>query len=122
MTLIDRESVNRGLALLDEKRPQWYTEIDVEKLNMVDTDDCILGQLGKAVNRSRHSFSNMVTGLVLVGIEPHYLLSHYGFDVECQVLTQGINYTRGYQDLKEIWIEEINVRLEKASQSGRTTS
>ena len=39
------EDVSRGVALLDEYYPGWRDEIDLGKLNMSSSDNCILGQL-----------------------------------------------------------------------------
>ena len=34
-----------GATLLDDVRPGWWHEVRIEDLNMVDCEDCILGQL-----------------------------------------------------------------------------
>lgn len=38
------ERVAQGAALLDEKLPGWHERIDVGRLDLGDTCDCILGQ------------------------------------------------------------------------------
>jgi hypothetical protein len=40
------ERVERGAALLDEKRPGWWREIDLDALDIRSGCDCIAGQLG----------------------------------------------------------------------------
>lgn len=40
------ERVERGAALLDEKRPGWPEAVDLGRLNIRSTCDCIAGQLG----------------------------------------------------------------------------
>jgi hypothetical protein len=40
-----RDRVARGAALLDEKRPGWAAEIDLDDLEMGSCFSCVLGQL-----------------------------------------------------------------------------
>lgn len=35
----------RGAALLDEMHPNWWMKIDIERLNIHSSKDCVLGQL-----------------------------------------------------------------------------
>jgi len=44
-TLEVSEEVARGVALLDEKRPGWEHEIDLDKLDIKDPKCCVLGQV-----------------------------------------------------------------------------
>jgi hypothetical protein len=39
------ERVERGAALLDERRPGWWDEVDVGSLYLGDPTRCVLGQL-----------------------------------------------------------------------------
>lgn len=39
------ERIERGAALLDERRPGWEAEIDLDRLNLASSTDCVLGQL-----------------------------------------------------------------------------
>ena len=39
------ERVQRGAELLDEKRPGWWREIDLERLDVSSTCNCIGGQV-----------------------------------------------------------------------------
>ncbi len=38
-------AVARGAAYLDRVRPAWRSEIDVERLDISDGGDCVIGQL-----------------------------------------------------------------------------
>ena len=38
------ERVERGAALLDEKRPGWWQDIDLGRLDISSSCDCIAGQ------------------------------------------------------------------------------
>ena len=37
--------VDRGAKLLDEIEPDWYEKIDLERLDLGDSCNCVLGQL-----------------------------------------------------------------------------
>jgi hypothetical protein len=39
------ERVERGATMLDERIPEWYTQIDLGCLNMASGSECICGQL-----------------------------------------------------------------------------
>lgn len=39
------DRVAKGAALLDRELPDWAREIDLERLDITQVDDCILGQL-----------------------------------------------------------------------------
>ncbi len=40
-----RERVARGVVLLDEKRPGWDAQIDIDELDIDNCWDCVIGQL-----------------------------------------------------------------------------
>lgn len=40
--------VDRGIALLDERRPGWWEDVDVRKLEMASCYLCVLGQTGSS--------------------------------------------------------------------------
>jgi hypothetical protein len=44
------ERVERGAALLDEKRPEWWQLIELERLDIGSHCDCIAGQLSGGYN------------------------------------------------------------------------
>jgi hypothetical protein len=46
------ERVERGAALLDEKRPGWWREIDLGRLNLRSGCDCVIGQIGGTLTYS----------------------------------------------------------------------
>jgi hypothetical protein len=64
------QRVRRGAELLDRHRPGWEWQVDIEHLNLSDTDFCLLGQLygdyhsgcdalglGQGVERPAHGFN-----------------------------------------------------------------
>ena len=40
-----KRRVEKGTALLDEKLPGWESNIDLDRLQLADVDQCVLGQL-----------------------------------------------------------------------------
>jgi hypothetical protein len=44
------DRVKRGASFLDEEKPGWFNLIDLDKLNMGDGSDCVIGQLFKDVD------------------------------------------------------------------------
>lgn len=56
------ERVASGAALLDEKRPGWWREIDLATLDIGDTCNCVVGQLIGGSARRRLDGLPAVTG------------------------------------------------------------
>lgn len=56
--------VNRGAAILDEKRPGWPNEIILKELSIQDGTRCVLGQIyGSYFRGARELDINAYTGL-----------------------------------------------------------
>jgi hypothetical protein len=51
------ERVERGAALLDERRPGWWDEVNVESLSFDDGERCVLGQLWGAYKAGKAQLS-----------------------------------------------------------------
>ena len=58
------ERVARGSALLDEKMPGWDRRIDLDRLDLMSSCRCILGQLHLAAEDDPY-----LEGLAAVGID-----------------------------------------------------
>lgn len=85
--------VARGAALLDEKREGWHEQIDVERLHMMSTWDCLLGQLYDGFGQGvRELFPNGRT-------TRHDRAIEHGFDTRDD-----------YDELEELWAEQIERR------------
>lgn len=41
------QQINAGVEFLNEKFPGWHNEINLDRLDMMDCDRCVLGQLMK---------------------------------------------------------------------------
>ena len=81
------ERVERGAALLDEKRPGWLDLIDLDRLSIASACRCVLGQIG-----------GYLTELTSLGIRegPCGDVSH-GFDG--QTLSEMSALTKAWRDL-----------------------
>ena len=79
-----KENVLRGVALLDEKVPDWRERINPDRLSMVSCNSCILGQL----------FGNYFEGARMLGIYG----SDYGFNVSGEDT---------YLRLRQLWKEQL---------------
>lgn len=80
--------VNAGATLLDENRPGWANEIDLDILHLTSTTHCILGQLYR-------EYMNGIEELgIITGLD-------YGF---CA------HWSYEYPTLTEMWRDTINKR------------
>lgn len=52
------QDILNGIELLDEVRPGWVDEIDLDRLNMYQGQDCVVGQL----------YGGYATGLEQLGL------------------------------------------------------
>jgi hypothetical protein len=98
--LVDREKVELGVSLLDEKVPDWHIKINLKNLDMEWPDRCVMGQIGNG---------DMVNGLHTVGIYDVALpMANWGFDVTREAWD--IDPKGSYEELTNIWKEIINER------------
>jgi hypothetical protein len=78
----DPAPVCRGVALLDEHVPGWEHQINLDTLDLVNTERCVLGQLWLAQHprtRDRYAaYDKMCKALKLPGIENEI---EFGFTV-----------------------------------------
>ncbi len=89
------EAVQRGVALLDEKRPDWWKEVDPDRLSMGSPWSCTLGQL-------YGSYGTGLKELELLGAFGRSLGVKYGF--------YAMSF-EDYDELTRLWRLEINSRL-----------
>src|SRR6478609_1123816 len=98
-------AVLAGASLLDEKKPGWYNNVDLNTLNVNHVYSCPLGQLfgtySKGLNALFGQFDRPEDG------------APFGFFIKFEVPKKyDSSYTWGeYQKLTEEWKEQINARL-----------
>jgi len=98
-----KQRVQRGAKWLDEKRPGWAKEIDLEKLNYTMGDRCILGQL---YANGGHWFSAVKNAFDVTDATGDKLAQKYGFMAMDHEIGLSAN-----QKLQELWVLEIEQRL-----------
>lgn len=54
-----KEQVEAGIAFMDKHLPRWRNRVDVDSLDLMDTCDCVLGQI----------FGSYADGLELLGLD-----------------------------------------------------
>lgn len=89
------ERVERGAALLDEKRPGWLDVIDVARLDIGSSCNCVGGQVGRALHLG--TFVDVMGDLGLLVTEE----AAYGFEHDTEA---------GYEDLTTAWRSLILAR------------
>jgi hypothetical protein len=90
---LTEDRVSAGAVLLDEQRPGWYAQIDLQRLDMDSYDDCVLGQLFG-------SFEGGLETLDAVGLYI-YNIGFAGVPGDPREV---------YELLGELWTREINLR------------
>lgn len=90
MIMIDHTSnVARGVELLDSRFANWRKVIDLDKLDMLSLDNCVLGQLFG-------SYSNGVSALWFAGYHSDWANEH-GFDTCAE-----------YGELTRVWKDAVS--------------
>lgn len=97
------KTVQNGVQLLDEIEPGWYEKIDVGKLNLGDTYNCVLGQLE---TKKTTRFDRYSRKLNRIGGDVKEHPSKYGFTTQGNMLMS--NLTRA-------WARVISERQKKAA-------
>lgn len=108
MTGIDYAArVARGIALMDEKWPDWATEIDLEELNIRDGGACMTAQYAASQGEGKH----WEDGMALLGLLPSSYEEH-GFNAAGAMAMDDDTDTDydGYDTLNSLWRSEIERR------------
>lgn len=106
-----RESVARGAALLDSAKPRWWEQIDLGRLQVMNPDCCVLGQVYEPVERE----DGFAEGLDALGLDDVSAV-RYGFDAQWGAPGEdGLpKAVITYGDLLRAWRELIGSRREPA--------
>lgn len=120
---IDYEArVAKGIALLDEKFPDWAGLIDLEILNVRDGSCCVTAQLAQEVNSDRgmdYRDGAAMLGLTYNGTTNQDSYTDHGFNAESSIapgMPENYDYTAAYNTLNSIWKREIAARQAKAQE------
>jgi hypothetical protein len=111
VTVIDYAArVARGIALMDEKWPNWVAEIDLDRLDIASGVNCVTAQYAQK-DGSRRSY---LTGQSLLGLDDSAYEAH-GFNAEGQSTGETEEYDPdGYATLNALWRAEILRRRAQA--------
>ena len=93
--------VERGVALLDEKRPGWENEIDLTNLRMASFQSCILGQLYKSHIFPYTGYFEGCNDLGISGADG----SEYGFDLPEKFKGKETSWEQLDQEWRDLIIE-----------------
>lgn len=85
MTATLDERVEAGMDFLDERRPGWMPRIDLDRLNISSSLDCVLGQLGGNYYEVLDAFGLNSVDSYGFGFSGHRLSE--GYECECYSLT-----------------------------------
>jgi hypothetical protein len=98
MTINRNTAVKAGAALLDERQPGWYLEIDLPTLRVASCDTCILGQV----------FGSYLKGTNILGLTDSGPSEH-GFDQAIEVGVS-MNPAEQFEILDKLWKQEVRRR------------
>ena len=115
----------RGAEVLDRIRPEWFNDIDIEKLYMASATKCIVGQLWGHYDEHKDE--------VVVLIDPDHVTTYpdnsmelettsvlmlaHGFFVVEPFFAEHQNFivpSYSYNDLTAAWRREIDIRRRSA--------
>ena len=89
-----RENVDRGIKILDRQLPLWRQKINIESLNMIDGECCIIGQLFGEYSKGLDELDELEDDHI------HCLAQYFGFALN----TREPEY---WKYLRDIWIEAL---------------
>lgn len=111
--------VEAGAKLLDERRPGWAMRIDLDRLDMERSCNCVLGQEyehdtgGDTEDGSAYSI-----GLDNLNLLP-FREDSYGFDLYVPEINEhGLTLDEAYHLLDELWAEQVRARRTKTEAVG----
>lgn len=104
-------AVKRGIYWLDENHPNWAQDIDLEKLDMSECTECVIGQ---AVGGYSYTINLAATGTPddwNHKVSTQWSVDH-GFEYPGPVAyASGAPINYGYEELETLWSDEVRKRL-----------
>jgi hypothetical protein len=95
-----QECVARGIALLDEKRPNWRRRLDADLLDLSDQYLCVGGQLD----------GSYAAAMIALGVTAD--AESYGFTASCDLTVDHENDMRRWLEdcnsLRDEWIRQLS--------------
>lgn len=113
MTEIDYAArVQRGIALMDEKWPNWATEIDLDVLDIESGYHCVTAQYAKHFTEDPDA--TWEDGMEMLGRLPNSYEEHGFIAATMKVDGETITDQASYATLNALWKAEIIRRREAA--------
>lgn len=106
-----RSRIERGARLLDERRPGWHQEINLDTLNLNSYHNCVLGQL-----YGRYDRGALRLGLISVS---EFISNGAGRGLKIPDAPWGFNTNLTFSEFalphtfKKLWVEQILARREE---------
>lgn len=111
-----RNSVRRGIRLLDRVNPSWFRQISLDKFNLKSISQCVLGQVYggffDGMKKLAQTAIRKAVGPLDLEFErdvPEINATYYGFNVPNQT-------HREYEYAGQIWVRAIQTRQAAAKQ------
>lgn len=101
------DRAKRGASFLDEEKPGWFESIDLNKLNMGDGSDCVIGQLFKDADRD-YDDSSYFIGVEELHIGETGRLNEYTLGFMLKVT---VGSSRNWELLTDAWKIQISNRI-----------
>lgn len=96
-----QERVRRGIALLDRECPEWRDKIRIERLDLSNSCQCILGQV-------YNYFDQGIEAIGLVSLLDDEDDGHYTLEEEIALTSHGFyGPLYEYGELTEVWKGEL---------------
>lgn len=99
------QNIERGTALLDRERPGWENMIDLRRLDLASTNDCVLGQVYGAEPGFHSPYSH---GRAMLGIDSFTAAVLHGFSLAAP------RDGESYRNLTDEWKHLVAIRRVKA--------
>lgn len=93
-----------GAELLDIKKPDWYRNVDKDKIAMYHPRNCVVGQV----------YGNYYRGIEHLGTRS---CRDMGFYISWLDFFMFLSLRNPFRKLKKAWIREITNREEQAAQA-----
>lgn len=97
------DRVRFGALEMDRLKPDWFTLIDLERLNISNTLHCIIGQIFGDFDYVDEELDWGVDETVIRGVDLHF---------------DGLSLHGTYTELDELWKVEISNRINAAKETG----
>lgn len=102
------KQIAAGVALLNEKRPGWYNEIDISRFDMNNPCGCVVGQLFGNFYDAMEAELGLVESQELSGTEFCEIARQYGFTDRASDDYKSLHECkRCWDTLEKEWIETI---------------